>query len=64
MILPNHQVEIDQVWSGIMAFGENKQPIMESHSERVFLGLRLGGMGVAIGSKMGLDLAQMMLTSE
>jgi len=64
MILPKHQVEIEQVWSGIMAFGENKRPIMEKHSERVFLGLRLGGMGVAIGSKMGLDLAQMMLASE
>lgn len=64
MILPGYDVEIDQVWSGIMAFGDDKRPIMKKHSDKIFLGLRLGGMGVAIGSKMGLELAQMMLKSE
>jgi len=53
MILPNTSFEIDHVWSGIMAFGKNKQPILEKVSERVLLGVRLGGMGVAIGSGMG-----------
>lgn len=64
IILPNKKVEIDHVWSGIMAFGENKQPIIQKHSDHVFLGVRLGGMGVAIGSQLGLDLSHMMLTSE
>lgn len=64
MILPNQHFEIDQVWSGIMAFGENKQPIVKQYSGKIFLGLRLGGMGVAIGSQLGLNLSEMMLASE
>lgn len=60
LILPGQTFEIDHVWAGIMAFGKNKQPILKSHSQNVFLGLRLGGMGVAIGSKMGQDLARLM----
>lgn len=64
MILPNRAFEIDQLWSGIMAFGNNKQPILKKHSKRIFLGVRLGGMGVAIGSQLGLKLSQMMLETE
>lgn len=60
MILPGQSFEIDHTWAGIMAFGENKQPILKRHSKNVFLGLRLGGMGVAIGSKMGQELATLM----
>ena len=64
LIIPDTPFEIEQTWSGIMAFGENKQPILKKHSSRVFMGLRLGGMGVAIGSQLGLQLSEMMLTSE
>lgn len=64
LIIPRQSFEIEQVWSGIMAFGENKQPILKQHSDRVFMGLRLGGMGVAIGSQLGLDLSKMMLAAE
>ena len=64
LIIPNTDFEIDQVWSGIMAFGDNKQPIIQKYSERIFMGLRLGGMGVAIGSQLGLELSEMMLTAE
>lgn len=61
LILPNQKFEVDQTWSGIMAFGPNKKPILERHSERVSVGVRLGGMGVAVGSKIGLELAKLML---
>ena len=61
VILPGTPYEIDQIWAGIMAFGENKQPILKKHSPNVYLGVRLGGMGVAIGSKMGEKLAEMMI---
>ena len=61
LILPGQKFEIDQTWAGIMAFGPNKKPILEKHSERVSVGVRLGGMGVAIGSKIGLELADLML---
>jgi gamma-glutamylputrescine oxidase len=47
-ILPNTAFEIDYTWSGIMAFGANKQPIVQKINEGLFCAVRCGGMGVAI----------------
>ena len=60
MILPKTHFEIDYSWAGIMAFGRDKFPIIRSHSVNVFLGVRMGGMGVAMGSEVGDKLADMM----
>lgn len=57
IILPNQNFEIDHQWAGIMAFGNTKQPIYKEISPNIMLGVRLGGMGVAIGSKLGDKLA-------
>ena len=48
-------------WSGIMAFGKNKKPIVEKISDNVVIGARLGGMGVAIGSLVGEKVAHEIL---
>ncbi|MTI27545.1 NAD(P)/FAD-dependent oxidoreductase, partial [Fulvivirga kasyanovii] len=61
IILPDTPYEVDYFWAGIMAFGQNKQPILKQHSDHIYLGVRLGGMGVAIGSRMGEKLAEMMI---
>lgn len=61
VILPDTPYEVDYSWAGIMAFGQNKQPILRQHSDHIYLGVRLGGMGVAIGSRMGEKLAEMMM---
>ena len=58
IIIPSQPYEIDHVWTGIMAFGETKQPILERISENIVAGVRLGGMGVAIGSLLGEKIAQ------
>lgn len=60
-ILPGIPYEVDHVWAGIMAFGPNKQPVLRHHSEHIILGVRLGGMGVAIGSRLGDKVAEMLL---
>ena len=52
-IIPNQKFEIDMEWSGIMAFGKTKMPIVKSISEGVAIGVRIGGMGMAIGSIVG-----------
>ena len=57
VILPNQSFEIDHRWSGIMGMGKQKKPIIKAVSENVFCGVRLGGMGVAIGSSIGKQLA-------
>jgi gamma-glutamylputrescine oxidase len=49
VILPNTPFKIAQRWSGIMAFGETKEPIVRAFSDRVFGAFRCGGMGVALG---------------
>ncbi len=58
VILPTQPFEIDQRWSGIMGMGKQKKPIVKPVSENVFCGVRLGGMGVAIGSSIGKKLAE------
>lgn len=55
-ILPKTEYEIDHRWSGIMGVGNNKKPIVKQTSENIFCGVRLGGMGVAIGSLVGKEL--------
>lgn len=46
-----------------MAFGETKKPIEENQSDNVYLAVRLGGMGVAIGSSVGRRLAVRLMGS-
>ena len=59
VILPNQEVKIEHRWSGIMGIGNSKKPIVEQLSENVYCGVRLGGMGVAIGSIIGTELADL-----
>jgi glycine/D-amino acid oxidase-like deaminating enzyme len=53
VILPNQYFEIDQRWTGIMGIGSEKRPIIKSISGNVICAVRMGGMGVAIGSLVG-----------
>lgn len=59
-ILPNQEVEIGYRWSGIMGVGNQKKAIVKQVSENIYCGVRLGGMGVAIGSLIGKELAKLM----
>ncbi|MEM1338796.1 MAG: FAD-dependent oxidoreductase [Bacteroidota bacterium] len=60
VILPETDFEVEQRWSGIMGIGAQKKPIVKQLSNNVFCGVRLGGMGVAIGSSVGQELAAML----
>lgn len=59
MILPNTKHTIDMRWSGIMGVGPQKKSIIRATSDNVFCAVRLGGMGVAIGSLVGEEVASM-----
>lgn len=59
VILPDYKTEIDQRWSGILGVGNHKKPIVKSVENRVHCAVRLGGMGVAIGSNVGQQLANL-----
>ena len=59
-ILPNTTFEISHRWSGIMGVGNQKKPIVKQLSENCYCGIRLGGMGVALGSLVGKELADLL----
>lgn len=59
VILPNQDVKVYHYWSGIMGVGSQKKPIVKQLSNNVFCGVRLGGMGIAIGSLVGKELAEL-----
>jgi len=56
-ILPGKDVRIDYEWAGIMGVGTEKKPIVELIHPNVGIAVRMGGMGVAIGSLAGEELA-------
>lgn len=58
VIIPDVSFKIDYRWSGIMGVGKQKKPIVKPLSNNVFCGVRLGGMGVAIGSSIGRNLSE------
>jgi glycine/D-amino acid oxidase-like deaminating enzyme len=58
LILPNTPVEIDYSWSGIMAVGSEKKPIIQKTNKNIAFGVRMGGMGVAIGASVGKQLSK------
>ncbi len=62
VILPQTNFEIEHRWCGIMGMGKSKTPIVKKLSENVFCGVRLGGIGVAIGSLIGNELAELVNT--
>lgn len=59
VILPGQDIQIEHRWSGIMGIGNSKKPIVSQLTENVYCGVRLGGMGVAIGSLIGTELADL-----
>ena len=60
VILPNQEYKIAHRWSGIMGMGKTKNPIVKQLSRNVFCGVRLGGMGIAIGTLIGQELADLL----
>lgn len=60
-ILKDIPYEIDTRWAGTLGLGKNRQPIIKQVSNRVFCAVRMGGMGVAIGSLVGEKAAEMVL---
>lgn len=60
IIMPDTEVEITHRWSGILGVGESKEPIIKEVMPGVFVAVRLGGMGVALGSLLGQEVATML----
>ena len=53
------EIEIDLAWSGVLGVGKDERPVVKEVRENVFVGVCLGGIGVAIGSLIGEELAEL-----
>lgn len=49
VILPGRNFEIESAWSGIMAMGKEKVPIVKRMDDHLLVCVRMSGMGVALG---------------
>ncbi|WP_428327751.1 NAD(P)/FAD-dependent oxidoreductase [Mucilaginibacter sp.] len=63
VILPGQPFEIDYWWSGIMGFGEAINPIVKQVEPGIFCAVRCNGMGVAMGSLVGEEVADLVLAA-
>lgn len=61
VICPEQKPEVDSWWSGILGLGPVKKPIVETVSPNVVVSVRLSGMGLAIGTLVGQEGAEMLL---
>lgn len=63
MILPDKKVRIEHRWSGIMGVGSEKLPIIKMIDNDLACAVRMGGMGVAIGTLAGQKGADLLLNN-
>ena len=53
------RLNYEYAWSGILGVGNNKRPIVSKISPSIIVAVRLGGMGVAIGTSTGEAAAKL-----
>lgn len=62
-IIPGQSYTIEKRWSGILGVGPVKSSIIKKLEPSVYCAVRMGGMGVAIGSLVAQDASQLVLNS-
>jgi gamma-glutamylputrescine oxidase len=62
-IIPNQKFEVEHRWSGIMGVGEVKSPIVKALNSNLFCAVRMGGMGIALGSSVGEVVGNLVIES-
>lgn len=60
IILPLSEYTIERRWSGVMGVGKEKQVIRNQLSPHVFCTIRLSGMGLALSTLLGKEVAEIM----
>ncbi|MGB0887891.1 MAG: NAD(P)/FAD-dependent oxidoreductase [Vicingaceae bacterium] len=61
VILPyQKEIEIEMRWVGIMGVGNKKTTIVKQFDNNIYCAVRMGGMGVAIGSLIGKEVVELL----
>ncbi|MBK8700105.1 MAG: FAD-binding oxidoreductase [Saprospiraceae bacterium] len=63
-IHPGQEAQITHWWTGILGMGPSKFPILKEIDQYCYIGARLGGMGVAIGSYLGKKLVDLSINDK
>ncbi|MCX7743225.1 MAG: FAD-binding oxidoreductase [Flavobacteriales bacterium] len=58
-LIPEKEFTIEYSWAGIMGKGQSKQPIIKKIDDRVGVAVRMGGMGVAIGTNVARQAVEL-----
>ena len=63
VVLPSYkgQYSIEGRWSGIMAMGGEKMPILKKLEDRIYCAVRMSGMGVALAPVLAKQVTDMMI---
>jgi gamma-glutamylputrescine oxidase len=59
-VIPGTPYQISLRWSGTMAIGKEKKPIVKKINDRIYCAVRLSGMGVALAPQIAKSIAGMM----
>lgn len=62
VIIPGTHYKIEQRWSGIMGVGAEKATILKQVLPNIYCAVRMGGMGVALGTLSGKEAAELILS--
>lgn len=63
IIIPAVDFRVQRRWSGIMGLGPTKSPIVQALSGTTVAAVRMGGMGVALGTLAGEEAAALTLAT-
>jgi len=56
--------KITHSWSGIIATGKSKKPLVQQVEKNIYIAARLGGMGVATGSAVAEKLVELIIKNQ
>jgi glycine/D-amino acid oxidase-like deaminating enzyme len=62
VILPHHTYTVEHRWAGTMGLGTHKHVIIRHLRPHITCSVRMGGMGVALGTDIGRKAADMVLS--
>ncbi len=60
IVIPGVDYRVSLRWSGTMAVGKEKKPIVKKINDRVFCAVRMSGMGVVLAPQVGKKVAELM----
>lgn len=63
-ILPNRTFELQDQWAGTLGLGLSKTPVIVTFGKNAFIGVRMGGMGIAIGAMVAEKLSNLIMNNE